>query len=335
MYLGEIAETRIRGTLGTLTSLMITGGSVMSYCVGPWMDRKPLALFNLIPILMFLLSFPRMPETPYYYLKKNNAEVAEKCLAWFRGSDSVEYELNDMTRQVEAEMERKGSLVEIITVRANRKATWIVWSLLAAQQLSGIGVFMSYANSILEETSLKLDPNIAAIITALVLFVAHVAATCVVDKVGKKPLILISSFGASICLCIMGVYFCLRNNGVNPDLISWVPLVTILFFYVFYSLGLSPLPYAILSEVYPITVKAWASTIASIYGSIVGVLATKIYQVVADEWGYQTIFFMFCICETVLATFILFTLPETKGKSFKEIQETLDKRGLSVGKCGF
>lgn len=336
MYLGEIAETRIRGTLGTLSSLMISGGSVAAYCVGPWVERKPLALVNLVAIAAFLLSFPWMPETPYYYLRKNNLEAARKSLAWLRGSDSVEYELSEMTKHVNAEMERKDSLVEIITVRVNRKATCIIWSLIAAQQLSGIGVFLSYANSIFEGTSLRLDPNIAGIITAMVLLVAHIAATCLVDRVGKKPLLLLSSYGASICLCVMGVYFCLDKSGVNVDLISWMPLVTILFFYIFYSLGLSPLPYAILSEIYPITVKAWATTVASIYGSIVGVLVTKLYQVVADAWGYHTIFFIFCIIETVIATFILYILPETKGKSFKEIQDILkNKRSFKISNCGF
>lgn len=332
MYLGEIAETRIRGAIGTMTTLLSTSGSLMVYCVGPWVDRKTLALVNLVPTVLFLSTLLWMPETPYYYLRKNRIDCAKKSLTWLRGTESICEELEEMSSLVQIEMKQRGRITELVTVPANRRATFIVWLLLTAQQFSGVIALLAYVSLLFEKTTLDLDPNFAVIITGLVSLLANVVAICVVEKVGKKPLFLLSAFGISLCLFTIGTYFYLEKLGFQVRVVPWVPLVATLAFHVFFALGLGPITYAILSEIYPTSIKAWATMLALMYGSMLAVVISKTYQIMADHWGYHTVFYGLCVCEVSVACIVFVVIPETKGKSFKEIQEILNEGNGKIEK---
>lgn len=72
MYLGEIAEDRIRGALGSVLTVALVLGQVLIFSVGPWISRPMLSLFSASPLIIFLLGFPWIPETPHYWLMKGN-----------------------------------------------------------------------------------------------------------------------------------------------------------------------------------------------------------------------------------------------------------------------
>lgn len=282
-----------------------------------------------------MLTFAWMPDTPYYHISRKNVEAAEKSLKWLRGKTSVEHELKEMSNLLQEEGKHRGSVMEMITLPGNRKATLITLLLLSAQQFTGIGALLAYLGLIIEKSKLSVDTKFAIIFTGCVMMLCNVITLFIVDTLGRKPLLMFSSIGTALCLWFMGVYFDMEAADASlVENINWIPLAAILLFYVFFSLGLGPVPYAVLSEIYPTNVKAKAVMVFSIYGSVFGVFVTKSYQVVADKWGEHVILYSFAFTEFCLALLIIFIVPETKGKSFKEIQDHLKKtKGSSRETC--
>ncbi|XP_015592235.1 facilitated trehalose transporter Tret1-like isoform X1 [Cephus cinctus] len=327
LYVGEIAQVSVRGALGTISNICYNVGTLICFSIGPFVTRQTLALICMTFPILFFISFFWMPETPYFYLMRKRGKSAEKSLFWLRDNKDVKDELQEMTDLVEIEQRNKGRLIDLAIVKGNRKATIIVLGIFSAQQFSGISAIQAYGSIIFNQSDLQLNSDIVVIIMGMVTLVSSSFTTLVVDRFGRKPLMIVSTFGCSLCLLFIAIYFHLKYCAVDISVISWLPVVTMILFFIFYSFGNGPLPYAVLGEIYPTNVKAWATMLISIYSAIIGSIVTKIYQIVADGWGEHAIFYTFAVVEIIFLFFIIFVMFETKGKSFREIQEHL---GASV-----
>lgn len=121
MYMGEIAEDRVRGGFGILITVMLNAGYLVSYSIGPWVSTTTLAAVGAaIPILSAII-FAWVPESPYYYAIKNLPQKMEKSLIWLRGTDDVNAELQNIQKTVTMNLNDKGTITEIFTVKGNRK----------------------------------------------------------------------------------------------------------------------------------------------------------------------------------------------------------------------
>ncbi|XP_015597181.1 facilitated trehalose transporter Tret1 isoform X2 [Cephus cinctus] len=323
MYIGEVTQEKVRGALGVLITVMVTAGNLITYTVGPWVTREILALISAVPSIIFILTFIWMPESPYYLIMKKRSTEAANSLAWLRDTLMVKEELRRITEQVEIEQKSKGKITEIVTVPGNRKAMMIILGLLSAQQFSGTIPLLSYATLIFQQAAYSLHPNISVIIVGVVTLIFSLLAVLLVDKVGRKPLLLFSSAGTCFCLCLLAIFFHLQYANMNVSSISWLPLVTIILFNVPYSMGIGSLPNAVLSEIFPTNVKAWATMLASTYGSLLGMILIKLFQVISDAKDVFAAFYTLAAIEASFIFFIYFIVPETKNKSLKEIQEIL------------
>lgn len=154
-------------------------------------------------------------------------------------------------------------------------------------------------------------------------------ATIATDKLGRKPLLYFSSIGHSIALTSIGTYFFFQDYLGYPEetmnKISWIPLASIFLFCICYSVGIGSLGYVLLGEYFPTNVKSIAVSCGSIYGSTLAFLVSKLYLVVADSAGVYVAFWIFAGCCYCGLVFTHFVVPETKNKSFTEIQEKLNR----------
>ncbi|XP_053975235.1 facilitated trehalose transporter Tret1-like isoform X2 [Hylaeus volcanicus] len=322
VYLGEIVEPRIRGAVGTLLGLSLSVGNLLMCGIGPLVDMKLLALFCLVPTVVFVLTAAWLPESPYYSLKKGKRETAELSLVWLRGKIDNEKEINEIVEYINAE--EKGGFKELFTDRINRKSLLIVLLLSAGQQLSGLGAIQSYAGFLFKDMSLKLSPNDLVLILCGLGIVAGALSMVVIDRFGRRYLFLISSYIVGLCLCLIGVYFVLQKQ-MKLDKFSWVPLAVSVVYYIFTSLALTSIVSVVSSEIFSIRVKRWATMFIHIFGSLLNLIVAKCYQLVVDAFGYPVIFFAFGIIELIVATTAVFVLPETSKKSLADIQKTLHK----------
>ncbi|XP_046597136.1 facilitated trehalose transporter Tret1-like [Neodiprion lecontei] len=203
MYIGEIAEDKIRGGLGVLVIVMYNSGLVLVYSVGPWVSLLSLATIGIAIPAVSLATFVWIPESPYFYIMKNRPELARKSLQWLRGTTHVDEEIEVVKKNVEFDLQNAGTFKELLIDPGNGKGLVIV--LFTCQQLSGILAVLSYSTIILNKTGSGATSSISVIVIGLIQFVASFAPLFMVDRIGRRPLLLGSMFFSIIFLISMYV----------------------------------------------------------------------------------------------------------------------------------
>ncbi|XP_043585626.1 facilitated trehalose transporter Tret1-like isoform X2 [Bombus pyrosoma] len=324
LYIGELVETKIRGVCSSMMPVMLYLGYIFVYGIGPRVDKRMFALMSIIPTAVFLLTAIWLPESPYYYLMKKKEKCAELTLSWLRRKNDNNDEIEEMKKSVEAERQG-GSYKELFMVARHRKALFLVLLLLAGQQFSGYMGVLSYASTLIKSFHTNFDDNSILLIISAISMITSLVSSCVVDKLGRKPVFLISSYGSSLCLIVIGVYFLLEKLDMDVRNLSLVPLAGLVVYIISVAFGLSSIPAIITSEIFSIDMKNWATMVINMYGSILGIIVGKCYQLVSDHVGNHIIFLVFAGIELVIAIAASVVMPETSQKTFGQIQEILNK----------
>lgn len=340
MYTGEIATNQVRGALSTLITLMNKVGILAQYCIGPFVSMQTLAAINLILPVTFVITFIFLPESPYYYLKFERSERAERSLRNLRSGD-IRTELKSIELNVQEDMKNRGTWGDLISEATNRKAMWITLGVFTIQQLCGSAAVVAYAQVIFNcttssvnattlanstATSGGIEPYQESIILGCVQVATCVLSVILVDRVGRKPLLLLSALGVGLMNGTIGTYF--YFDHVNKEAVAhlhWLPLAALLVYIVCYAIGLSTVPYVIIGEMFPTNVKLYASCVAHIYTGVSMFAVQKLFQVVKDAYDIYTVFWGFSAFSLMGLVFMLVMLPETKGKSFACIQAQLKR----------
>lgn len=257
-----------------------------------------LAGINLILPITFVLSFIFLPESPYYYLKYERSERAERSLTNLRSGD-IRTELKSIELNVQEDMKNRGTWGDLVTEDTNRKAMWITLGIFTIQQLCGSAAVVAYAQTIFnyamtpsnltlpngtivtnESVGVTLQPYQESIILGCVQVATCVLSVILVDRVGRKPLLLLSALGVGLMNATIGTYFYFDHT--NPAVLTslnWLPLASLLVYIVCYAIGLSTVPYVIIGEMFPTNVKLYASCVAHIYTGISMFAVQKLFQV--------------------------------------------------------
>lgn len=195
------------------------------------------------------------------------------------------------------------------------------------QQFSGVIAIQSYMAEIFEGTDSFISPSVAAIVCSTVQLISGIFASAFVDRFGRKPLLLVSSSGTAVALFSVGLYFFLQNYiKCDVSSISWLPLVSIMFFMIAQPIGVGTLAYVFISEIFPTNSKANASMIATMYGALAATIVTKLFEVISDSLGMFVTFWLCCIIMIGGLIFTIFYIPETKGKTLLEIQNDFSNK---------
>lgn len=257
LYTSEIAESEIRGTLGSYFQLMLTVGILATYILGPNVSMFHLSIISALVPLVFCAVFFFMPETPIYYLKKGDEDSARASLVRLRGPRyNVEPEILAQ-REIMAELERnRTSFSEAIRTKAAIKGLIIGFGLMFFQQLSGVNAIIFYSTSIFKSASESIPAATATIVVGVIQVVAVFISTLVVDRLGRRILLLVSSFAMFLTTLTLGIYFYLKHNGTDVSSIGWLPLLCVCTFIFLFSLGFGPIPWMMMGEIFSSTVKS-------------------------------------------------------------------------------
>jgi len=196
----------------------------------------------------------------------------------------------------------------------------IMMGLMLFQQLSGINAVIFYTVQIFDSANVDLDPSVSTMIVGGVQIAATLASIFVVDRLGRRILLLFSDIVMCISLVALGLYFKMKEDG-NAANIGWLPLISLILFIVAFSVGYGPLPWMMLGELLPPKVKGLTASIATMFNWFLSFLVTKFFanmlKSFGDAWSYWT-FAIICAAGTV---FVFIFVPETKGKSLDDIQK--------------
>ncbi|KXJ77384.1 facilitated trehalose transporter Tret1-like [Aedes albopictus] len=318
IYLGEITSDAIRGASGTMITVLARIGFLLMYSIGPYLEYRTLAWVSMVGPALFLLSFMWMPETPYYLIGRNKFKQAGKSLSWLRRSSKISEELETMKTSVEKSNEDKTSLKELFTPKY-RNNMRIVFVLVFSMQFTGILAILGYAQTIFGKISTSLKAEEMSIVLGAVQLVAVIFPAFLVDRMGRRPLLLISAVGTTFGLLVCSVYFAIAGDDYEGNL-GWIAFIAILVYIVFYGLGLATVSFAVLTEIFPKNIRAYANATFSISSAILIFGIVKGFQVTLDNVGAYLPFGIFAVCEAIGAVLIYLYIPETKGQSLDEVQ---------------
>uniref|UniRef100_A0A2H1WAI1 SFRICE_008900 n=1 Tax=Spodoptera frugiperda TaxID=7108 RepID=A0A2H1WAI1_SPOFR len=322
VYLGELASTRIRGTLLTLTGFSSTFGTLVAYCIGPFVSYAAISWIVVgIGVVYIILLFFIVPETAVFLVMANRRDEAMDLLTSLGRKDDID---DVVAKANEKPISNKDQMAEMVTVKSNRKALFIILVLNILQQFSGIIAVISFATTIFELTGSSMEPHISTIIVGVTQVGAASIAPLFVDKTGRRILLLISTAACTISLIALGVYFFLYDNGYEiADDLQWMALVSLVLYFIAYFSGFGIIPNTFIGEMFTDNCRGFSSTFTVSIGWAFGFGVTAAFGYMLPAWGPAVTFWIFAGACTIAFVFSAIFVPETKGKSLLEIQEIL------------
>lgn len=329
MYLTEICEDHNRAKYGCLMGVFLPFGNLYSYILGSFLNVRYYSLLLAAPLAYFLVFFFFAPESPIYSLIKGNQEECLQTLKKLRGGKSSE-EIREDFEKIRNTVKEKtntntSNISQIFVNKELRYAMVLALGPVLVQNLSGVTIIMAFMAPIFN--SAGFSGNYMSIIVGTIKVVTITITSFVVERTGRRRMLFASAIGTGFPLLILGTFFYLQNiKSPLIEHVQWLPLPCVICNVVMYSIGLGPIPMAIMGELFIPEVRAVAiSIITAMMGFCIFVTTTS-YPFMAEIFGIHWCVWMYsCICFSG-AIFIYVMIPETKGKSLPEIQEYLKYR---------
>ena len=323
-YISEISEVSTRGTLGALFQLFLTVGIFVAFILGSVLNYTMLALVCALIVVLFLATFYWMPESPVWLVNQNRKQEATSAMSVLRGEDyDPKQELNEMQKEAEASTGKKPSLSDMAKDPVNKKAMIASFGMMFFQQASGVNAVIFYTVMIFEASGSSMAPELASILVALVQLVMSGVAALIVDRAGRKPLLMISTSIMSVSLIALGYYFQQKDGGSDVSSLGWLPLASLIVFMVAFSIGLGPVPWMLMGELFAAETKAVASSVAVMLNWSLVFIVTKTFPMMNKELGTDMTFWIFAVVMACATAFTHVLVPETKGKTYQQIHDEL------------
>ena len=321
LYIAEISPADVRGGLVSLNQLMITIGILAAYLVNyalaeaeAW--RWMLAL-AAVPAVILGVGMFFLPETPRWLVSQDLTDRARAVLTRTRGAARVEDELADIERVENQEEEGVGEL----------RAPWVRPALIVGiglaifQQITGINTIIYYAPTILKETGFGASASILATVgVGVVNVLLTVVAIWLVDRVGRRPLLLFGLIGMIISLVLLGLAFLLPAlSGV----VGVLSTVCLMLFVASFAVSLGPVFWLMISEIYPLKVRGSAMSVATIANWASNFVVALTFLSLVEALGQTATFWLYALVSIGAWFFVYFLVPETKGRTLEKIEEDL------------
>ncbi|KAJ8709797.1 hypothetical protein PYW08_009801 [Mythimna loreyi] len=324
VYIAELASTKIRGTLLTLTGFATTLGTLLVYSAGPYISYATLNWMAAILCVIFVVTlFLFVPESAVFLVMKGKKEEAMATLS----SLGRQGDIDEVVTQADDKPKPKiAQLTEMFTVKSNRKATFIILSLNILGQFSGMMIVIAFVSVIFEMTGSNIEAHISTIIVGVTQVFSSIIAPLVVDRIGRRLLLLLSFAGCSLSLFSLGTYFYLYNNDYPiAEKLKLLTLVSIMVLCVAYYSGLGIIPNTFVGEMFTDTCRGFGGTFTVTIAWIFSFGISTAFGYVLPVWGPSVVFWIFSGSCAFGFFFTVFFVPETKGKSLLAVQELLSK----------
>lgn len=341
-YIAEIAPAAIRGRLGSLQQLAITlgifaallsdqllatsaGGAANELWLGlaAW---RWMFLVCVVPATVYGVLALRMPESPRYLVTRGRRDEARAVLADVLGPDE---DPDERVAQIERTIRADAELADRASLRGPvlglLPVVWVGILLSVFQQFVGINVIFYYSTTLwqavgFEESQSFLISTITAVTNVAVTFIA----IGLIDKVGRRPLLLVGSAGMTVALGAMAVAF-MNATGTGEDVSlagSWgvVALVAANAFVVFFGATWGPLVWVLLGEIFPNRIRAAALGLAASAQWVANFLITLSFPEMLDRWGASVPYLMYATFALLSFVFVLTKVPETKGVQLEDME---------------
>lgn len=225
--------------------------------------------------------------------------------------------------QVDDAARQSAGILSMLTNRGPRMSLIIGLGLMLFQQFSGINAVIFYTNDIFQSAGSNIPAVIATIIVGVVQTIATYISSILVDKAGRRILLLQSCVIMGICLIVLGVYFKMQFDGYQVASLGWLPLLCMVLFIISFSMGLGPIPWMMMAELYPVEFRGGATGFTVIVNWVLVFIVTLCFPIMKTAIGIYSCFWFFTVFMLLCVFFVFFLIPETKGKTVSQIQAIL------------
>lgn len=328
LYIAEISPAKIRGRLVSYNQFAIVFGMLIVYFVNYFIAAQGNETWNIIygwrwmfasealPATLFLLFLFFIPETPRWLMKNQRIDAAMSVLSKVGGEVYAKKELREIRNTIGRESE---SIIQLF--KPGLRILLMIGIVLAIlQQVTGINVFLYYAPEIFK--NIGAGTNTALLQTILV-GVFNLGFTIIaiqtVDRIGRKPLMIIGSAGMGICLISLGLAAYFQQTEI------WM-LIFVLGYISCFALSVGPVTWVILSEIFPTRIRGRAMSIATVCLWAANWVVSQTFPMMDDnpwlinKFHHGFPFWLYGTMCLVLIIFVWRVVPETKGKSLEEIE---------------
>ncbi|XP_064074829.1 facilitated trehalose transporter Tret1-like [Vanessa tameamea] len=324
VYIGEIASTPIRGVLLTVVGICTTLGTILLFSVGPFFSYHVSAYAGLSLAVIFTLSSLMIPESPIFYILRDDENGLVKSLEILGRLDDKQ-KLYDVKSEFKS-VDTKTDWIELFTLKTNRRALVIGVTINIFQQSSGVMAFLFFSGDIFEMAGSSVNSNIAMIIIGGFQLFGSLLASVFIEKQGRKTLLLISTVVCSITMLSLGLYFYFDHvQRLRMEEVAWLPLVILILFFIGYDSGLAIIPNVLIGEMFTSNVRSKGSAVALTSAWIAGFLVSTAFGIVVENFDAHPAFWFFSCSSASAFLFTVFFIPETKGKTLLEIQKYMNK----------
>ena len=324
LYISEMAPARIRGALVSLNQLAITIGIGVAYLVdyalaptGNWRMMFASAAF---PALVLLIGLMFLPESPRWLAGKSRLQQARVAFRRLGHRVDVESELHAIELAVRNESGRFRELLQ----PSFRRPLWIGLGICILAQITGINTIIYYAPTVLQRAGYP-GAQSAILATSFVgatNILVTLVAIAVVDRLGRRPLLIIGSLGMGLAMAYIGWAFARHWHGMPV-------FYGVIAYLVFFGLSLGPVPWLIIAEIYPTRVRGQGMALATLALWAADWLVSITFLSLLDHLGSPRTFWLFGGLCFVCLLFVFLCVPETKGRTLEEIQQGWQRKAMA------
>lgn len=316
LYIAELAPPKVRGALVTLNQLAIVTGIVVAYYVDYLFSGssnwRAMFISAVIPSLILLVALIFLPESPRWLVIREQIDDAFRILDRVESTEDARRHLEELKAVTETDKLRFRDLFG----GRFRKPLVIGVGLAIFQQITGVNAIIYYTPTILQMAGFKSAQSaiLATVLVGGVNLVLTIAALLLLDRVGRRPLLLFGIGGMMVSLAFLGHLF-----GA-PHVSRVAILSDVLVYLACFAIGLGPVFWLLISEIYPTTIRGQAMSVASVTIWIFDLLVSVTFLSLIGTVGARFLFWIYAAASVAAFVFAFRLVPETKGRTLEEIE---------------
>ena len=316
LYIAEMSPPKQRGALVTLNQLAITVGILLAFLIGLMesdaQNWRAMFGFVLVPAILQLCGMFFLPESPTHLAMNAQVAKAKKLISKIRGPKAVDSVIAKLKKP-----DRSKSHVSSLFHKALLPALFIGLGLSILQQVTGINTVIYYANQIFELAGFRETTSAlwASISVGIVNVIATIVSVFLLDRVGRRPLLLTGMAGMTLGLLALTCTFLFDFPAE-----SLLSVLSLMLYVAAFAIGIGPVAWLIISEIYPHRIRGRAMSLAIMANWIANYIVSLTFLTLIEVATSAGAFFVYALICAFAFWFIHRFVPETKGKTLEQIE---------------
>jgi SP family sugar:H+ symporter-like MFS transporter len=341
-YISEVAPAEIRGRLTTVQQIMIITGLTAAFVVNYFLAKgagvstahfwggvaawRWMFLMQAIPAAIFLFALFLIPESPRYLVSKRRTDKAESVLTSLFGANVARTKLEEIRATFSEDHRPRLSDIKGRGLLGIRPVVWAGIMLAAFQQFVGINVIFYYGATLWQLAGFSESQSLAInIVSGAVSIAACFVTIAVIDKIGRKPLLLVGSAGMAVTLFAMTYAFSHgsldpQGNLVLSQGLGTLAVVAANLYVIFFNFSWGPVMWVMLGEMFPNQIRGSALAVSGFVQWFANFLISFSFPVMAAKLGLAISYSFYAVCAVISFFLVKSLVHETRGKELEQME---------------